>query len=245
MIKRIGAVVILNSGLVVNTYKFSKHLPVGSLKLTIERLQELRIDEIIILNSEHSNSPDLDFKKIYADFDSWHISTPIAFGGGIISTTHASSIIKNGADRVVISTKFLMGGEELTQIGEVLGDQALILHLPIIVRGPELKVFKFEHLSLAAIIDKIPPNWGGEVMISVVDNDGSRIPNWKVFNQLFRLLGESRRIILSSGFSLPQDISKGLKMSHVQAVAIGNYLHRTEVSVPLVKNSIGIEVQIR
>ena len=245
MIKRIGAVVLLDSGLVVNAYRFSKHLPIGHLRFTVERLQELRVDEIIILNSSHSNHPEMDFEKLSSDFDSWHISTPIAYGGGIMTNAQAKNIIKKGADRIVVSAKVLCNGEELARIGEVLGEQAIILHLPIAMHTSGLKVRDFEDSPLVSIIDMIPLNWGGEVLLSVVENDGAKLPDWEVLRHLLQLLSDSRRVILSSGFSLSEDILAGLKLSQVQAVAIGNYLHRTELSVMLIKESVGLAVQVR
>jgi imidazole glycerol phosphate synthase subunit HisF len=245
MIKRIGAVVILDSNLVVNAYQFTKHLPVGSLKFTIQRLQELRVDEIIILNSSHSESPDSDFKQIFADFDSWHISTPIAYGGGIISRVQAINIIKSGADRIVISAKVLAHDAALAELGGVLGEQAIILHLPIIAHGYEFRVLGLEKFPLDSIIAKIPQNWGGEVMISIVEHDGARIPNWEIIQACLQQLGEARRSILCSGFTLPKDISNALNIKAVQAVGIGNFLHRTEISISLIKNCIRDQVQIR
>jgi imidazole glycerol phosphate synthase subunit HisF len=245
MIKRIGAVVIVDSGLVVNAYNFSKHLPVGRLKFTVKRLQELKVDEIIILNSSHSNSPVTDFRDLYADFSSWHVATPIAYGGGIVSKSQARSIIKDGADRIVVSAAVLISGLELLEIGEILGEQAIILHLPIVSSGDDLKVLNFENIPLDSLLAMIPKNWGGEVLLSIVENDGAKFSNLEVIQECLEKLGETTRVILSGGFNRTEDILMGLKARAVQAVAIGNFLHRTEVSIPFLKESICDEVQTR
>jgi cyclase len=245
MIKRISAVIVLDSDLVVNAYKFKWHLPVGDLRYTLERLQELRVDEVVILNSSHSNSPNVDFKKIYSDFDSWHISTPIAYGGGINSLSQAKEIIKGGADRVVLSAQILLNDRTLGEFGDLFGEQALILHLPVYLKNSQLQILNIDDLSLEAMIKNIPEHWGGEVMFSVVESDGAKNPNWDVLNSCRKFLGNTRKAIFSSGFSHPKDILRGLKIEGVQAIAIGNYLHRTEVSIPIIKNAIKYEVQTR
>lgn len=245
MIKRITAALILDSSLIINAYKFTRHLPVGNLKFTVERLQELRVDEIIILNSSHTDDPHADFRKMYDDLDSLHISTPIAYGGGIISRIQAADIVKSGADRIVVSARVLFSGEELAGIGDVLGEQAIIIHLPIILQGSEFKVLNFEDASFDSIIDKIPQNWGGELLLSIVDRDGAETPNWDLVESALPKLGNSMRVILCSGFSKPEDILRGLEVEMVQAVAIGNFLHRTEVSISFIKKSLATRVQVR
>jgi imidazole glycerol phosphate synthase subunit HisF len=245
MIKRLGAAIVLDSSLVVNAYKFTEHLPVGILKFTVQRLQQLEIDEIIILNSTHSDSPDSDFEKLYGEFDSWHISTPIAYGGGITTKKQATNIIKGGADRVVVSAKALLLGSNFSEISEVLGEQSLILHLPIIEDGPDLLVRNLEDTPLEVLVNKIPENWGGEILISSIAHDGSHFPDWNLIKRFLLNHGKNRRLILCSGFCSESDILEGLKFREVQSVAIGNYLHRTELSVPLLKDQLARSVQVR
>jgi len=245
MIKRIAAVIVLDSDLVVNAYKFKWHLPVGDLRYTLERLQELRVDEVVILNSSHSNAPNVDFKKIYSDFDSWHISTPIAYGGGINLLSQAREIIKGGADRLVLSAKILLNDRALGEFGDLFGEQALILHLPVYLKNSQLQILNINNVSLEAMIKNIPEHWGGEVMFSVVESDGAKNPDWDILNSCRKFLGNTRKAIFSSGFSQPKDILLGLKIEGVQAIAIGNYLHRTEVSITIIKDAIKYEVQTR
>ena len=245
MIKRIGSVIIIDSNLVVNAFKFAKHFPVGKLKFTLKRLQELHIDEVIILNSSHSDSPDSDFRKLYGNFDSWHISTPIAYGGGITSTNQAVNIIKGGADRIVISPKVLLSESDFSEIGNVLGEQSLILHLPLMVSGSKLRVLNFENSTLEYLISKIPENWGGEILISSVENDGSKEPDWTLIDRFIKEFGNSRSIILCSGFCTAEDALKGLELEEVHAIALGNFLHRTELPIPILKGIVSQKVQIR
>ena len=103
MIKRIAATLILDSNQIINAYNFEVHLPVGKLKYTLERLQEFEVDEINILNTSHSNSVINDLDKLLEDINNWHVSTPLAYGGGISTLADAVYVIKSGVERVIIS----------------------------------------------------------------------------------------------------------------------------------------------
>lgn len=107
MLKRIGASLIIDCKILVNSYNFERHLPVGKLIHTVSRLQEFGVDEILILNTSHSANPASDFEELLKEVNNFNLSTPIAYGGGIESHFDANSVIRSGADRVVISLKTL------------------------------------------------------------------------------------------------------------------------------------------
>ena len=245
MIKRLSATVVLDTGLVVNSYNFKTHLPVGRLKYTLRRLQEFEIDEVVILNTSHSNNPIQDFKEILMDVDSWHIATPLAYGGGITCVADAVEIVKAGAERVVVSSKLLLNSNVFFEMCAYLGDQALILHLPLEFTPNKVSVRGNSANSLKSIIDILPNHWGGEIMLSFVANDGAKFPNWLNISTALEDALDSKNLILAGGFSNSEDISRGLGLEQVSAVAVGNHLHRTELSVINLKRNIDIEIDLR
>ena len=245
MIKRLSATLVLDSGLVVNSYNFKTHLPVGKLKYTLRRLQEFEIDEVVILNTSHSKSPIEDFNEILKNIDSWHIATPLAYGGGITSLSDAVEIVKAGAERVVVSLKVLLNSNVFFEMCSYLGDQALILHLPLEFSANKVAVRGYSSISFKSIIDLLPSHWGGEIMFSFVANDGAKLPDWQNITTAIAATIESKNLIFAGGFSNAQDISRGLALEQVSAIAVGNYLHRTELSVTKLKQSIDAEIDIR
>ena len=245
MIKRLSATLVLDSGLVVNSYIFKTHLPVGRLKSTLQRLQELEIDEVVILNTTHSDNSINDFSEILQDIDSWHIATPLAYGGGITCVADAVEIIKAGAERVVVSSKLLRSSNIFSEMCSYLGDQALILHLPLEFTQTKVSIRDDNASSLKSIIDLLPNNWGGEIMLSFVANDGAKCPDWQnVSTALEGTLGY-KNLILAGGFSNSEDLSRGLAYEQVSAIAVGNYFHRTELSVKNLKQDIDINIRLR
>lgn len=245
MIKRLAAILILDSGQVVNSYNFNIHLPVGHLNLTLRRLQEYEIDEVIILNTSHSAFPIRDFTGMLTENNSWHIATPLAYGGGISSVSDAIEIIKAGAERVVISPNLLLDSNIFFEICSFLGDQAIILHLPLEFKGDEVEILGHKSINFKSLSNLLPQNWGGEIMFSFVENDGAKSPNWKNVTRIIDAMSGFKNLILAGGFSNSLDISKGFEFGEVSAIAIGNYLHRSELSVINLKQDIDMAIAIR
>jgi cyclase len=245
VIKRIAGLLLLDGGMVINSYGFKTHLPVGKLRPSLLRLQELKIDEIIILNTDHSVSPEEDFRSLYSDFHSWHVSTPISYGGGISNLDQAKSIIRDGADRVVVSLKTLLDEQTFFDLGDSLGEQAIIVHLPLYKQNSGIYVQNSSNLLLEKVLELFPEDWGGEILVTAIFNDGALNPDWDLIRESSVLFGDSRRLILSGGFASFEDILDGLKMKNVESVSIGNLLHRMELSVVHIKNFVSLEVGIR
>jgi len=245
MIKRLSATLVLDSGLVVNSYIFRTHLPVGRLKSTLQRLQELEIDEVVILNTTHSNNSINDFNEILEDIDSWHVATPLAYGGGITCVADAVEIIKAGAERVVVSSKLLRNSNVFPEMCSYLGDQALVLHLPLEFTQSKVSVRDENASSLKSIIDLLPNNWGGEIMLSFLANDGAKYPNWQNVSAALEDALGFKNLIIAGGFSNSEDLSRGLAHRQVSAIAVGNYLHRRELSVKNLKRDIDKDIELR
>jgi cyclase len=245
MIKRIAATLVIDSGYIVNSYNFKIHLPVGKLKYTIQRLQEFGIDEIIILNTSHSNSPSKDFIQLLKAINSLHISTPIAYGGGITCVSDAKEIIRAGAERVVVSPKLLVNSNTFFEICSYLGEQALVLHVPIKLTINQSEIGDHKLINFQSALNLLPRNWGGEIMISCVASDGAKFPDWHNVSTILECAVDSKNLILAGGFANAQDIGRALSFEQVSAVAVGNYLHREELSVKILKRNIKTKIELR
>lgn len=245
MIKRISALLILDGNQVVNSYNFGQHLPVGKLKYTMQRLQEFEVDEINILNTSHSNSPVNDLNHLLTNIGEWHISTPLAYGGGISSLEEAIKIIKSGVERVIVSARTFFDINLFENICDNLGDQAVILHLPLEFKTGTFSIRGYESKTINDICDLMPKKWGGEILLSLVENDGQHSPNWKVINDALINLSFLDNIILAGGFANGEDIVFGLSLNQVTAISIGNYLHRVENSIIKIKNNSFLDLQVR
>ena len=245
MIKRLSSAIVLDSGLVVNSYNFETHLPVGRLNHTLHRLQHFEVDDVIILNTSHSADPVDDFREILSNLDTWHISTPLTYGGGITNVGQATEIVKAGAERVVVTSKLLVNSLLFSEICTYLGDQAVVLHLPLIFDSNQVRVKGNTKLDLKSILSLLPKHWGGEILFTFVANDGHKAPDWENIRVAIEQSEGFEGLILAGGFTFASDISRSLTLAQVSAVAIGNFLHRTELSIKILKLDIDGKVEIR
>ena len=100
--KRLGAVVFIKDGLVLQSVGFTKYLPIGKPEVIIKNLDSWGADEIILLNYDaiNLNKPDYELIEKISDLN---IRTPLIYGGGIKNVNDAVKCIKLGSDRVVIN----------------------------------------------------------------------------------------------------------------------------------------------
>jgi len=58
-------------------------------------------------------------------------------------------------------------------------------------------------------------------------------------------LGTKHKYIYTSGFSTPNDILNALDNYWVNSVSIGNFLHRSELSIRKIKQEISPRIEVR
>lgn len=126
-----------------------------------------------------------------------------------------------------------------------LGDQAIVLHLPIKNTENGLIINGYTAEKLSDLIRYIPKNWGGEILITFVNNDGKFKPDWENINNALRFFNGNSNLILSGGFACYSDIALGLNLRQVSSISVGNYLHRIENSVDKIKNKLNTAIEIR
>ena len=82
-------------------------------------------------------------------------------------------------------------------------------------------------------------------MLTIVESDGKRVPNWQNIGDALRIMADHTNFILAGGFADFNDRSAALSLDQVSAISIGNYLHRVEHSVIEIKQKIRSSIQIR
>lgn len=93
--KRLGALVFIKNGLVVQSIGFKKYLPIGKPEVVIKNLDEWGSDEIILIDNDSSNimQPNI---RLLQNIASLKVRTPLVYGGGIKNEKDAIQCIKNG-----------------------------------------------------------------------------------------------------------------------------------------------------
>ena len=176
-------------------------------KIAIE-LYRNGIDEIIyqdIVSTLYSKPSIYDLVSQTAE----EVFLPLTVGGGVSELSHAEILIRHGADKICVNSAAVKNHKLLTKISSAIGTQALVLGVEAKKSGKD-----WIHMSSTgrensgySVSDWIrigEDNGVGEILITSVDNDGTR----KGFDE--SMLEKMREVsnlpmIIQGGFSKPVD----------------------------------------
>jgi len=241
--RKIVASVLVRNQMVVNSTLFTHYKPIGSIEQIILRLQELEIDEITVLNLTHSENPLEDFHTLFPDDFLATISTPLAYGGGVNSQAFAESIIAAGCERIVLSGN-RWTPRESRRISVNLGDQAVLIHLPLSRYGSDIGLGN-KPTTAQDYFEEIPSDWGGEIYLKDRDADGT-VSRFEFFNEISSFAADLKTpIIVGGGVSSLNDVGELFKLQYVRGVVIGSWLNRDELIIPRIKSSASPSVDLR
>ena len=230
MIRLIGKVLIEN-GNVLNSYTYNGRRPCGSAYHAIKRLQEWQIDEILILNRSHGVELSRTWEKFFEGHGLGILNTPIAYGGGLdfADKTEIQSLAKLGIERFVVRFKTFASFDSIGKVSKVTGENSGILHVPFVKNGNDFYAFNGSpSFKLSSVATRLQ-GWGGEVVLTDVENEGSR------FGVSSNLIDASRiftgiNVAISGGIAASNDISSVIDGNpEVGGIVLGNVLNRREL----------------
>ena len=231
MKKRILGVLNIKDNNVVQSFGYSKFLPQGRIEDFVENLNRWGVDEILVNDidrSKKSLGPNI---ELLSKISNLKINTPIIYAGNINNAEDAINTIKNGADRIVLGNLFFKNFDEIKNISNALGSQALIVSLSLIVKNNQIymnnyvnkKVFKFDKRKILLL-----KKYVSELLLIDTKNEGYE----KSFNQnlLKKMIKMKLGIpkILFGGINDSGQITKLTYSKNVSAIAIGNFLSYKE-----------------
>ena len=233
--KRLVGVITVKDGWAVQSFGYSRYLPLGRPEVLAENLDRWGADEILLQSIDRSTSglgPDL---AVLARVAEAGLSTPLIYGGGIGSVDDAVAAVRAGADRVCVDALLHDDPATAARLGGPLGAQAIIAALPLSAPGqwfdyrsrearplpPELlDLLKSGAISEALIIDHAHEGSPGAFDPSLLDID----------------LGLP--LIAFGGISEPQQIAELIAGENVVAIGIGNFLNYREHAVQACRQAI-------
>jgi len=236
---RIIGVIVVKNGWVVQSINFKRYLPVGRLDIAVEYLDRWGIDEIVILDidaTRQGSSPNLDMIKSASSFS----QTPLSVGGGIKSLKDMESLLRAGADKLIINSQLISNSALIEEGAHQFGNQCMVASIDAIKVGSSYNVFNsqagFIDLSVENLAIKSEDLGAGEIFLNSVDRDGMKLGLDLNLGQTVR---ESLSIplILCGGVGKPSDFVDGINAGF-DAVAAGNFFHFTEMSVIAAKEFI-------
>lgn len=241
--KKIVASILVRNQIVVNSTNFEKYRPIGTLEQILPRLQEWEVDEINVMNITHSQNPLGDFQQLFSEELLSTIHTPLAYGGGITSQSSAETVIAAGCERVILSGSKWTPTES-RRISINLGDQAILIHLPLIRSGRRIVLHQRTD-TIQEYFQNIPEDWGGELFLKDKDMDGA-VARFDFFTEITNLAKNLETpILVGGGISSIEDSRGLLELPYVRGVVIGSWLNRDELVIPRLKKSIHSPINLR
>lgn len=237
--KRIIACITVKDNVVVQSIGFQKYLPVGSLPVAVEFLNQWGIDEIAAIDisaTTEGRKPNFKLIKQAAA----KCFTPLAIGGGVTSITDMRRLNQLGAEKVVINRLALKKPRVISEAAEIFGSQFVVVSIDAKKVGNTYEVFSDggknpTGLEVASFAQSVEGLGAGEIFLNSIDRDGSK----SGFDlNLINRVAQSVRIpvIAIGGAGTAGHFYEALTKTKASAVAAGNFFHFTEHS-PIVLKS--------
>ena len=162
----------------VKTERFGTRRYLGDVVNALRIFNEKEVDEIMVLDIEAARTrrpPDMNFIAEIAG----ECFMPLAYGGGISTVDQARAIIKQGVEKVVISTGAFETPELIRQIADEVGSQSAVVSIDarrnwlgktrVYTRSATKQT---EHTPVQAAELAVRAG-AGELLVQSVDRDGS------------------------------------------------------------------------
>ncbi|MFJ9450918.1 HisA/HisF-related TIM barrel protein [Herbaspirillum sp. NPDC101397] len=237
--KRLIGVVTVKEGWAVQSFGYSRYLPLGRPECLVENLDRWGADEILVQcidRSAHAKGPDFQLLEKLAQLG---LGTPLIYGGGIRTVDDGVRVVQAGADRIAIDALLHDDRQVLSELGQQLGVQALIASIPVAMSANTLQWYDYRSKALGsieALADIVEQKMVSEVLLIDYLHEGHAAGFDAVLADAFDF-GELP-LLLFGGISTPRQMQNFLAMPKVVAVAVGNFLSYRELAIQQFKNAL-------
>ena len=235
--KRLIGVITVRDGWAVQSFGYSRYLPLGKPEVLADNLDRWGADEILVQCIDRSRSrlgPDL---ALLERISRLGLATPLIYSGGIATPDDAVAAVKSGADRVCIDALLHDDLHLASKLGEPLGAQAVIAALPLVfaegLKWIDYRTGQANRLP-AGLIELLSSGAVSEALVIDYRNEGTPCG----FDPRLLQLPARLPLIAFGGLSEAEQIGGVLQRAEVAAVAIGNFLSYREHAVPRFKHAL-------
>ena len=223
---RIIPVLLLKQSALVKSIKFKDHRYIGDPINAVKIFNEMKADELMFLDIEASRNGrliSLDFVKNVGE----EAFMPFAVGGGIRSVADIRSVIRAGAEKVVINTWAALKPDFIKEASETFGSSAIVVcidvkkrplrgQLTFIMGGA--KATGFRPVEFAQLMEQ---KGAGELVVQSIDKDGT-MDGYDV--ELIKSVSKSVHIpvVALGGAGAEQDLREAFRDGHANALAAGS-----------------------
>ena len=180
------------------------------------------IDELIVLNVTRGDKDEELFEQHVKELTG-ECFIPIAAGGGIRQVEQARSLLRSGADKVVLNTSILTDPVLVHIIASEFGQQCIVASVDIRKEHSEYYIYiengeRKLQISVSEYLSEIIKLPIGEIYLNSIDRDGT---GQGYLIELLDFIPEGITIplIIAGGAGKYHHLSEGLKEDRVDAVA--------------------------
>jgi cyclase len=243
--KRIIPVILLRSGVIVQSKFFKRYQPLGTPTAVVERLSNWESDEIIYLdispaqtydlNRDDLNHPSFSTIEEIVELVAKKCQTPLTFGGGIREMSQVSTRIHKGADKITLNTVAIENRNFITEIANRFGSQSIVISIDVVKEedGRYLVYKRGKERTLISPVEfarECESAGAGEILVNSVNRDGSKLGfDIELIQSVVDVVGIP--VIALGGAGTWEHFEEVLVKTNVSGVAAANIFQYTENSM--------------
>jgi cyclase len=223
---RVIPVLLLRGNALVKTRAFGKHTYIGDPINAVRIFNDLRADELVfldILASRERRTISLDFIERVGE----EANMPFSVGGGIGSVDQIRSILRAGAEKVVLNTRAAADPRLVREAADAFGSSSVVVCMDVrkdllgrprtwMVGGTRSSGYapeEFAHL--------VAENGAGEIIVQSIPRDGS-MGGYDL--DLVRQIADSVSVpvVALGGAGRIEDLRQGHRLGHATGLAAGS-----------------------
>ncbi len=246
--KRIIGVIAVENGMAVQSIKYQRTLPLGRPEMLAENLDRWGADEIMILDLGRSRKglgPDMD---LIHRLGALGLTTPLSYGGGVITAEHAVAVIQAGVERVCIDSLLHDNPERVISLTQLVGAQAIIAAFPVNIHEYCLQWYDHRKCTVGSLSSSalalLDDGYISEALVVDWQHEGEKEGFNPALIELFSDRVKGTPLLLYGGISEFTQLRDFLSHPSVSAVCIGNFLNYREHALQTLKKELtGFDVR--
>lgn len=224
---RIIPVLLLKNRVLVKSVGFRNHKYIGDPINAVRIFNDLKADELVFLDIEASKNGrliSLDFVKNVGE----EARMPFAVGGGIKSLDDIRTIIKAGAEKVVINTYAGQNPDFIKEASETFGSTTIVVCIDVkkkFFQGQRTWILggtRSTALTPIAFAQLMEKNGAGELIIQSIDKDGT-MEGYDI--DLIKSVSTSVSIpvVALGGAGKKEHLKEAYQIGHANGLAAGSF----------------------
>ena len=230
--------------------QFDHGRKVGSVLPAIRVYNARDVDELVLVDvsaSVNSCTPRFDEVSRYAK----ECNVPLAVGGGIRSEQDFESVLRAGADKVVVNTSAFADPDLVSRASRRFGTQCVVSSIDFRVIDDQPWCFSHagtvrQEVEVVEWAKRMEEMGAGEILLTNCDNDGM-MAGYDIETIASVTSAVNIPVIASGGAGNAAHCVSAIREANADAVAIGSLFHFTETTPRAIKEHLhahGVPVRL-